>query len=109
MTDRPMVDIFSPEFNADPYPDYARLRATEPVHRATLPNGESLWLVTRYGDAEAVFKDRRFVKDWRNARTPEQIARYPQETEALRIFSRDLLHQDPPNHTRLRALVNKAF
>jgi cytochrome P450 len=60
-------NIASPEFKADPFPFYARLRAQSPVYRTILPTGEPAWLVTRYDDAVAVLKDERFVK---NRRTP---------------------------------------
>ena len=109
MAQATQVDIFSRAFKADPYPAYARLRSAAPVYRTTMPDGQPLWLITRYDDVEAVLKDRRFVKDWRNAKTPEQIAQMPPEPEVLRLLSRSMLNQDPPNHARLRALVSKAF
>ena len=100
---------FSPEFKADPFPFYARLRAEQPLYRTTLPNGRGLWLVTRYDDAVAVLRDPRFVKDWRGTLTPEEAAQLPPLPPAFEVFTRNMLDQDPPNHTRLRALVSKAF
>jgi cytochrome P450 len=61
------VDLFDPDFIANPYPVYAELRSNTPVRRVTLPDGRSMWLITRYEDVSAVLKDERFVKDWRNA------------------------------------------
>src|SRR5262245_18218886 len=69
------VNIASPEFKANPYPFYARLRAEAPVYRVTLPTRETAWLITRYDDVAAVLKDERFVKDTANALTPDQAAR----------------------------------
>jgi cytochrome P450 PksS len=68
------VDLFDPTFKANPYPTYARLRSTASVHRTTLPDGRGVWLITRYEDVFAVLKDERFVKDWRKALIPEQLA-----------------------------------
>ena len=109
MAQQPRVDLFDPGFKANPYPAYARLRSTEPVHRVTAPDGRGMWLVTRYEDVLAVFKDERFVKDYRNALTEEQLAGLPPIPEALRPLTRNMLDTDPPDHARLRALVQKAF
>src|SRR5215210_1736621 len=68
-----------------------------------------MWLVTRYEDVAAVLKDERFVKDWRNAMTPEQLAQIPPIPEVMKLLSRNMLDTDPPDHERLRALVSKAF
>jgi cytochrome P450 len=103
------VDLFDPAFKANPYPTYAELRSTAPVHRATLPDGRGVWLVTRYEDVLAIFKDERFVKDWRKVMTPEQLAQIPAIPEVMKPLSQNMLDTDPPDHTRLRALVSKAF
>jgi len=109
MAQPPQVDLFSPDFKANPYPTYAQLRSTSPVHRVELPDGRGMWLVTRYEDVSAVLRDERFVKDWRNAMTPEQIAGVPPIPEVLKPIARNMLDTDPPDHERLRALVSKAF
>src|SRR5215212_6466994 len=72
-------DLASPQFKADPYPFYARLRADAPVWRTTLPDKRAAWLVTRYEDVARVLKDRegRFAKDKLNAMDPEQQKRTP--------------------------------
>jgi cytochrome P450 PksS len=104
-----LVNIASPEFKANPYPFYARLRAEAPVYRITLPTREPAWLITRYDDVVAVLKDERFVKDTANALTPEQAARQPWFRKIFKSLKRNMLNQDSPDHTRLRALVSKAF
>ena len=109
MSHPPRVDLFDPVFKADPYPTYARLRSSAPVHRATMPDGRGVWLITRYEDVLAVLKDERFVKDWRSALTPEQLAEIPPIPEVMKPISRNMLDTDPPDHERLRALVSKAF
>jgi cytochrome P450 len=109
MSQPPRVNLFDPVFKADPYPTYARLRSSAPVHRATLPDGRGVWLITRYEDVLAVLKDERFVKNWRSALTPEQRAEIPTIPEVMKPLSQNMLDTDPPDHERLRALVSKAF
>ncbi|HEX5974670.1 MAG TPA: hypothetical protein VFY57_05880, partial [Rubrobacteraceae bacterium] len=77
MTQPPRVDLLDPAFKANPYHVYAELRSRAPVHRVELPDGRGVWLITRYDDVLAVLKDTRFVKDWRNALTPEQLSQVP--------------------------------
>jgi cytochrome P450 PksS len=103
------VNITSPEFKANPFPFYARLRAEEPVHRVGLPDGRSGWLVTRYDDVTAVLKDERFAKDVLNALTPEQLRKQPWMPAMFKPLTRNMLDLDDPDHARLRALVHKAF
>ena len=109
MSQPPRVDLFDPSFKADPYPTYAELRSSAPVYRAALPDGRGVWLITRYDDVLAVLKDQRFVKDWRGALTPEQLAQVPPIPEVMKPLSQNMLDTDPPDHERLRALVSKAF
>ena len=103
------VDLASRAFCADPYPTYARLRAEEPVCRVRLPDGQIAWLVTRYDDAVSVLKDPRFGNDREKIMTPEQAARLPWTPSVVKRLSRMMLNLDAPDHTRLRALVHKAF
>lgn len=103
------VDISSPAFKADPFPFYARLRATAPVYPVTQPDGRTAWLVTRYDDVAAVLKDERFAKDPLNALSPQQHARKPWVPAFAHPLTRSMLDVDPPDHTRLRGLVHKAF
>ena len=82
------VNIASPEFKANPFPFYARLRAEAPVHRVSLPDKRTAWLVARYDDVVAVLKDERFAKDRHNALTPEQRAKEPWVPAFARPLSR---------------------
>ena len=86
----------------DPYPVYAALRARAAPHRSRLMNA---WLVARHADADAILRDHRnFANDPRlGTLTRRQQAMLPPPDEFT------LLLLDPPDHTRLRALVNKAF
>jgi cytochrome P450 PksS len=103
------IDLSSPAFKADPFPTMARLRAQEPVHLTAVSDGTPVWLVTRYADVLAMLQDGRFVKDRRRARTAEELKREPWIPKSLRPLERNMLDVDPPDHTRLRALVQKAF
>jgi cytochrome P450 len=105
----PNVDIASPAFKADPYPFYNRLRSEAPIHRVTLPDRQTAWLITRYDDVVAAFKDERLVKDKATALTAEQAAKQPWVPPIFRPLMRNMLDLDPPDHTRLRSLVHRAF
>ncbi|HMA33988.1 MAG TPA: cytochrome P450 [Chloroflexia bacterium] len=103
-------NLASPQFKADPHPFYARLRAEAPVYRATLPGRQPAWLVTRYDDVSALLKDARFVKDRRNLSTANgPPATAPWVPAMLKPLAENMLDLDAPAHTRLRALVHKAF
>lgn len=102
-------NFLSQEFKADPFPFYARLRAQAPVYRVTLPDKRPAWLVTRYDDALSVLKDPAFAKDRKNALTPEQWAKEPWIPGVFKPLARTMLDLDAPDHTRLRALVHRAF
>jgi cytochrome P450 len=104
-----LLDISSPQFKANPYPTYARLRAEEPVCRATIGGGRKAWLVTRHADVVALLRDGRFAKDPLNARDEHGESKAPWTPPLLRPIARNMLDLDAPDHTRLRALVQKAF
>jgi len=105
------MNIVSAEFKANPFPFLAALRSSEPVYRTTLPDRAKtpVWLVTRYEDVNALLKDERFLKNRRSALTPEQIRKLPWVPPMFRPLERNMLDLDAPDHTRLRALVHKAF
>lgn len=102
-------DLSSPQFRANPYPFYARLRAEAPVHRVRISRRESAWMVTRYNDVLAVLKDQRFAKDRFQVMTPEQQAKMPWIPEIMKPLARNMLDLDEPDHGRLRGLVHQAF
>jgi cytochrome P450 len=103
----PQFDPYSPEFQADPYPFYAALRERDPIHYRETPEFRQFWLA-RYDDVVAVLRDPRFTAE----RVPEELARdgLPQSFRRLgELIQHMMLLKDPPDHTRLRGLVNKAF
>ncbi|PYN35028.1 MAG: cytochrome P450 [Candidatus Rokuibacteriota bacterium] len=89
-----------PEFLADPYPTYHRLRAEDPVHHSPL----GFWVLTRYEDVSAVLRDPRFIKEPIAALVAARFG-----AEVPRGVGLSMLDRDPPDHTRLRSLVSKAF
>jgi cytochrome P450 PksS len=74
-----------------------------------LPDGQTAWLITRYDDVVTVLKDERFAKDRSRAQTQEQLAALPWVPKAFLPLTHHMLDKDPPDHTRLRALVQQAF
>ncbi|WP_242584251.1 cytochrome P450 [Streptomyces sp. MST-110588] len=110
--DRPAgcPELFTWEFATDPYPAYAWLREHAPVHKARLPSGVEAWLVTRYGDARQALADARLSKNpvhHSEAAHGKGKVGIPGERSANLMTH--LLNIDPPDHTRLRRLVSKAF
>src|SRR5262245_21249609 len=87
------------EFLADPYPTYHRLRAEDPVHWSPL----GFWVLTRYDDVVAVLRDQRFAKEAMMAAVAARFGIAPG------TIGLSMLDRDPPDHTRLRGLVSKAF
>jgi cytochrome P450 len=100
-------DVASPASRANPYPAYARIRAHAPVHFC---EPWAAWLLTRYADVAAAFRDRRFSA----ARAGAFASRLTPEMRAtldplVRNLSSWALLTDAPEHARLRGLVNRAF
>jgi cytochrome P450 len=95
---------FLPEFRADPYPFYRRLRETDPVHW----NPPGIWVLTRYADAAAMLRSPRMSSDFRNSDLYLTF-REMQGIDPQAEREPSMLFRDPPDHTRLRGLVTKAF
>lgn len=100
------------EFLSDPHAFFRKLREEAPAHRLAAPRGFFKgWLVTRYAEAKELLTDPRISKD--TARARELIfARAEKAGEAGFLdgaLTQHMLNADPPAHTRLRKLVNKAF
>jgi pimeloyl-[acyl-carrier protein] synthase len=98
MTSEPVAfNPFLPEVIANPYPTYHRLRQEDPVHLSPL----GIWALSRYDDAAMLLRDPRFGR-----RGFQQILESRFGRQGL---GQSMLFQDPPDHTRLRTLVNKGF
>jgi cytochrome P450 len=98
-----------PAFVADPYPAYAQLRPTAAViyHEPT-----NQWLVPRYADVNPLLRDRRLGRTYLHVATHAEMGRTgePRWLEPFWYVIRNgMLDREPPDHTRLRRLVSKAF
>jgi cytochrome P450 len=86
----------------EPPPLYAELRQAAPVCQVTLPSGDLAWLVTRYEDVRAILADPRFSREAITAPGAPRVLPIAQGSKSIFVM-------DPPDHTRLRQLVGKAF
>jgi cytochrome P450 len=88
-------------YYSDPYSVHARLRARCPVTPVVLPDGMPAWLITGYAEARAALAD---------PRLPKNMPGWQREAGSVSgTLGRHMLDSDPPDHERLRRLVNKAF
>ncbi|MET9415773.1 cytochrome P450 [Streptomyces klenkii] len=102
-------DPWSPQFVADPYPGYARLRAAGRVHWFE-PSRQ--WLVPHHEDVRALLRDRRLGRTYLHRFSHEEFGRTapPAAHEPFHVLNgHGLLDLEPPDHTRIRRLVSKAF
>ena len=109
MTQPPAIDLLGPFF-ADPDELYQRLRRESPVVRVTLPTGLNAWMVTQFEDVRPALRDPRLSKN--AVRVAEIVSRQPIPHGQHRLgdaTAASMLNTDPPDHTRLRKLVNRAF
>lgn len=103
------IDVLSPEAVADPYTFFAGLRETDPVWWS--PRYRS-WLITRYDDNAAALKDLRFSSDRITPSINRERRKERPDLDLVQTFellNGWLVFRDPPEHTRLRRLVHKAF
>ena len=103
-TSDPLFNPLSPDFIRDPYPHYERLRTTDPMHLT--PFGS--FVASRHAEVSLVLRDKRFGKDFAE-RSRRRYGPKIMEEPVFRILSHTMLQADPPDHTRLRGLVVKAF
>ena len=96
-----VVERLGAEYFQDPYSVHARLRAERPVSAVIMPGGTPAWLITGYAEARAALADPRLGKSapgW-----------HPDPESIYAALDVHMLNSDPPDHERLRKLVNKAF
>jgi pimeloyl-[acyl-carrier protein] synthase len=106
LTDHPLLDLAAAEMLVDPYPTYARLRADGRIaYRSTTPPHEAFIVLSRFADVQLALRDPRFGR-----RNFADLARSGLGDGPLsRSLVRWMVFRDPPDHTRLRGLVSKAF
>jgi cytochrome P450 len=103
-------ELASPAFRANPFPYYAELRQKAPVHWIKFADGKPACLIMRYADVASALKDPRLAKNpFKTLTREEQKRKLPWVPWFLRPLTQSMLSQDPPDHTRLRGLVHKAF
>lgn len=101
-------DLFSPAFKRNPFVTFAQMRQEAPIYAHISPGGATTWYITRYEDVLAVLKDNdHFVKDVGNTREEKPVTAVRPTLHQL--INQNMLFADPPDHTRLRALVSQAF
>ncbi|BAR54564.1 putative cytochrome P450 [Bradyrhizobium diazoefficiens] len=100
----PLFNPLSPDFIRNPYPHYDRLRAIDPIH--VTPFGQ--FVASRHADVSLVMRDKRFGKDFVE-RSKRRYSEKIMDEPVFRSMSHWMLQADPPDHTRLRGLVVKAF
>lgn len=98
---------YDPKFQANPYPFYHNLRSVEPIYQSFT----GMWVLTRYADAKAVLRDPRFCvnKMQRNVKHKSHSLEQRDFNTLAQAIDKWLLYLDPPEHTRLRGLISKAF
>lgn len=107
MTTAPLFNPFVPSFKRNPYLQYGRLREGDPVHRS---QALQAWVLTRYEDCLAVTRDHAtFSSDSHNARGPLADALLQQRRDSPVGDVSTVLGVDPPRHTEMRSIVNRAF
>ena len=102
-------DPWSVAFVADPYPALARLRDDAPV---VYDERTNQWLVSRHADVNAALRDRRLGRRYTHVATHEAWGRTPPPADQAAFWDLldvQLIDKEPPDHTRLRRLVTKAF
>src|SRR3569832_1886303 len=103
-----VFDLSNPAPNADPFPEFARLRAEQPVHYS--PRMKA-WIVTRYDDVKRIALDNAGISADRLTPFFKSNPEFQGNTvsDLMRYMNHWMVFRDPPDHTRLRRLFTKAF
>jgi cytochrome P450 len=110
------IDLSDPEYREHAFERYEEMRARCPVSRAIITSGDEsdgnrgffnrpLWVVTDYEEGSRALLDRAVTVDMTSVLTPAQLAQMPETPEVFQPLRRNILTVDPPEHTRLRKLV----
>jgi len=102
--------VFSDEILQDPYPTYARLHEEGPLHYVDAGNKWAVWSIFSHAECSSIAKDPRLsAKRAKQMLLPLPLSRQGEFSELARMFGLWLIFMDPPEHTRLRKLLNKGF
>jgi cytochrome P450 len=100
------LDLLAPEVVADPHPTLARLREQDPVHWS---EHHQAWVLTRYDDVSAAFRDLRLSSDRASPLARADAAEVFGEDPVVSVLARWMVFRDPPDHTRMRRALRPAF
>jgi cytochrome P450 len=114
------IDLSTREFREGAFERYEELRSKCPVHRAVFSNNDArgdqdsffnrpVWLVTDYEEGSRALLDRAMTVDATSLMTPEQLEQMQEQSGNFQPLRKNLLNVDPPEHTRLRKLVQPSF
>ena len=102
--------VFSDEVRQDPYPTYARLHEEGPLHYLDVDGKWAVWSIFSHAECSSIAKDTRLsAKRAKQMLLSLPISRQSEFSELARMLSLWLIFMDPPEHTRLRKLLNKGF
>jgi cytochrome P450 len=107
-----LAALQDPTLRANPYPFYERLRSHDPVHWDAAAGMDGGWVLTQHADVMAVLRDPRVSAE--RLEPPQDAGWLPAEYreaagQVFRVMPHQLLFLGPPDHTRLRGLMSKAF
>ncbi|PFQ44594.1 cytochrome P450 [Bacillus cereus] len=102
------INLASAQFKEDAYEVYKESRKVQPILFVNKTELGAEWLITRYEDALPLLKDNRLKKDWTNVFSQDTKNMYLSVDNSDHLTTH-MLNSDPPNHSRLRSLVQKAF
>jgi cytochrome P450 len=100
------LDLLAPEVVANPHPTFARLRDQDPVHWSERHHA---WVLTRYDDVSAAFRDLRLSSDRASPLARAHEAEVFGEDPVVSVLARWMVFRDPPDHTRMRSALRPAF
>ncbi len=102
--------VFSDAILQDPYPTYARMHEEGPLHFIEVANKWAVWSIFSHAECASIAKDPRLsAKRARQMLLPLPLSRQSEFGELTRMLSLWMIFMDPPEHTRLRKLLNKGF
>jgi cytochrome P450 len=102
--------VFSDEILQNPYPTYARLHEAGPLHYLDVGSKWPVWSIVSHAECSSIAKDPRLsAKRAQQMLLSLPLSRQSEFAELARMLSLWLIFMDPPEHTRLRKLLNKGF
>lgn len=110
-------NIWSQQTRNNPHELYRQMRENDPTYTVVDGMGQTVWFFTKYADSVSILRDKRSIKNPRKSLSPAVLKdRFGVDIEAevqsespWELINQHMLNQDPPDHTRLRGIVHKAF